>query len=86
MLPHPTAPAEALAPEAPFWLSALRHFGTALLAVGTIALAVGLLSMPVKAQTLAELGIGHQKSASLFVLRQAQRTLETGEAVVFAQD
>nr|WP_145547084.1 hypothetical protein [Variovorax boronicumulans] len=50
MLPHSPAPAEAPTPEAPFWRSALRHLGAALLAVAVIALAVGLLSMPVKAQ------------------------------------
>ncbi|WP_082551296.1 sulfonate ABC transporter substrate-binding protein [Pseudorhodoferax sp. Leaf265] len=76
MLPHPAAPAEAPTPEVPFWRSALRHFGAALLAVAVIALAVGLLSMPVKAQTRPELRIGYQKSASLFVLQKAQGTLE----------
>ena len=76
MLPRPPAPAEAPTPEAPFWRSALRHFGAALLAVAVIALAVGLLSMPVKAQTRPELRIGYQKSASLFVLQKAQGTLE----------
>ena len=54
MLPQAAAPAQAPTPEAPFWRSALRHLGTALLAVAAIALAVGLLSMPVKAQARAE--------------------------------
>ncbi|KQP37409.1 sulfonate ABC transporter substrate-binding protein [Pseudorhodoferax sp. Leaf274] len=76
MLPHPAAPAEAPIPQAPFWRSALRHLGVALLAVAVIALAVGLLAMPVKAQARPELRIGYQKSASLFVLQKAQGTLE----------
>ncbi|MGC3984284.1 MAG: sulfonate ABC transporter substrate-binding protein [Pseudorhodoferax sp.] len=76
MPPPATAPAEAPAPEAPPWRSALRHFVAALLAVAVIALAVGLLSMPVQAQQRPELRIGYQKSASLFVLQKAQGTLE----------
>jgi sulfonate transport system substrate-binding protein len=58
------------------WLSALRHLGAAVALVGLIALAVALLSMPVHAQSKAELRIGYQKSASLFVLQKAQGTLE----------
>ena len=59
------------------WRRALRHLAWAVFAVLGIALAVNLLTLPVAhAQARAELRIGYQKSASLFVLQKSQGTLE----------
>lgn len=70
-----TAPPD-LAPPQPIRQS-LRDLLASVLLVATLALATSLLALPkAHAQDKAELRIGYQKSASLFVLQKAQGTLE----------
>ncbi len=66
-------------PGQPSRLSRWTRWGLSLLAAGLVALGLALLLWPASdahAQPRAELRIGYQKSASLFVLQKAQGTLE----------
>ena len=71
-----TDSAEAAVPSLR-WLLALRNLAIALVVLLAALLVTSFLLLPVaQAQARAELRIGYQKSASLFVLQKAQGSLE----------